>query len=181
MPSKVECTLSRAEIYSLANEVRGRFHDSSSISKSVHPKIQRDVLGMLYTAIRSLNGRIRLYSGRSDCMIVKEDKTFKINLTPGIQGFSNFHRDNFTLAYHIGHYYLHLDLECEGQVVFDRESEDRKTSIQAAWFASELLMPSDEVRRLVAEKHFDERRLSLCFGVSEAMAIVKLSVLGLKV
>lgn len=88
-------------------------------------------------------------------------------------------RDTFTIAHELGHYFLHYRLKAEdGEKRFSRGGRDRAET-EANVFAAALLMPSTDFRRSYRANKGDIGAVSDEFGVSEAAASVRASVLGL--
>lgn len=101
-------------------------------------------------------------------------------------------RQRFSVAHELGHYLLHCDagsVFIDASPVFFRdetssEGSDRQ-EIEANAFAAELLMPEEDIRRVIGNKPldaFDEpgvRRLAARFGVSAQALTIRLTKLGL--
>lgn len=95
--------------------------------------------------------------------------------------FTSARRDRFTRAHELGHYFLHyIYPEHTGPMSFRRGSRDRAET-EANVFASALLMPEDEFRRVHAEFNGDSWKLAAHFDVSPQAASVRAEVLQLPV
>ncbi len=116
------------------------------------------------------------YAAGPESTIVWEPGNFEIFLPH----FTSRSRDRFTIAHELGHYFLHYRyLKHEGSMVFHRGSRNRAET-EANVFASALLMPADDFRRVWSEKDGDEWEIANHFEVSAAAANVRAQVLNLK-
>ena len=82
-------------------------------------------------------------------------------------------RENFIIAHQLGYFFLIHDDD------FQRGNGCNKAEAEASVFAAELLMPENLFREKAKLFEYDECRLGAFFGVSAAVAMMRLSVLHL--
>lgn len=89
-------------------------------------------------------------------------------------------RQRYTVAHELGHYCLHKHLRTEFQdQIFFRGGETTKEEMQANAFASEILMPESEFRKLVREGTNSIDQLADVFKVSTLALRIKAKSLGM--
>jgi len=89
-------------------------------------------------------------------------------------------RQRYTIAHELGHYFLHRHLQVEFQDrIFFRGAENSKEEVQANSFASEILMPEVDFRRMVREGKNKVNDLSQEFGVSTLALRIRAKNLGM--
>jgi Zn-dependent peptidase ImmA (M78 family) len=89
-------------------------------------------------------------------------------------------RQRYTIAHELGHYFLHRHLQVEFQDrIFFRGAENSKEEVQANSFASEILMPEVDFRRMVREGKNKVNELSQEFGVSTLALRIRAKNLGM--
>ncbi|WP_122263745.1 ImmA/IrrE family metallo-endopeptidase [Ornithinimicrobium cerasi] len=116
------------------------------------------------------------YGDGPESTIVYEPGKFTIFLPH----FTSRSRDRFTMAHELGHYFLHyLYSQSTGAKIFNRGSRNRAET-EANVFASALLMPADDFKRVWQRLESDEWEVANHFGVSPAAANVRAQVLGLQ-
>lgn len=126
---------------------------NSLLSKSLDDIVREEKIDLLVTdtsIVREWVSGIILYSST--------ENKFKIY----INSSDPKNRQRFTLAHELGHYFLHKDylqkkqhivLDNQENIMFrpsvwqDDDEETRKNDEEANFFAAELLMPEDMVRR----------------------------------
>lgn len=113
----------------------------------------------------------------SGYICVRRPGDFVILLPP----HTSLHRDTFTIAHELGHYFLHAR---QGQTPIEakRDLTPDRAEWEANWFAAALLMPATEFEEIYRRlgSTLPETDLAAHFGVSEAAAEVRLRVLGLE-
>jgi Zn-dependent peptidase ImmA (M78 family) len=91
-------------------------------------------------------------------------------------------RQRFTIAHELGHYFMHVDKNSDPDYVsvsfrLDRNPKER----EADWFAAELLMPEERVRKEHGgNKATSLSRMARKFDVSTVAMSYKLDLLGLR-
>ena len=99
-----------------------------------------------------------------------------------IAGVNSLHHPNrrrFTLAHELGHYFLHRDAgDFEDRALFRREAQFDRRESEANAFASKLLMPETEFRKVVVGRRASLDELARHFGVSSAAAKFRADALG---
>lgn len=97
-------------------------------------------------------------------------------------------RKRFTAAHELGHYFSYIfDSHSKGKInseegfhqdfAFARDGQCNDVELEANEIAGELLMPEDDIRKLVTDGKTIEE-ISDYFNVSEAATLVRLSNLG---
>jgi Zn-dependent peptidase ImmA (M78 family) len=91
-------------------------------------------------------------------------------------------RQRFTAAHELGHYVMHSNEPdafdyIDNRMAFEAD-EDNMEEAFADSFATALLMPKDEVKRL-KKQHYTATQIAVYFGVSQDAAYFRLTKLGL--
>lgn len=116
---------------------------------------------------------------QTDAIIVEPDNSFTIRLSSHTGAL----RDNFTIAHELGHLLLHWPLVRKTNPGFgmratrwvdDTIEALKRCEWEANWFASALLMPSEDFK-----KAFAEGTAADTFGVTSAAVKVRAKNLGL--
>lgn len=87
-------------------------------------------------------------------------------------------RDTFTIAHELGHIFLEHKLNQDDEIFRKVELDDIERAANA--FAAELLMPKTLFKDKFEEFGNDIARVAKFFGVSQAAAMVRMSILGLR-
>jgi len=105
----------------------------------------------------------------------------------GVRSDDSEHRKRFTIAHEIGHYILHAEdilhydkQEAYPEAVFYRASGSLPTSDEreANFFAAEMLMPEESVRKCIDKGMDTVEGLANFFNVSNQAMTIRLSYLG---
>ena len=135
--------------------------------------------------------RLNLYDLANKMGIVVEESTMQEGVAGNLQnkdgkwiiGLNKNHSDSrkrFTLAHELGHYVLHRRRQGDfSDSVFFRSFDMDNIEYAANEFASEILMPESEVRKLITDKNI--KNISILaneFGVSVAAMRYRLVHLG---
>ncbi len=89
-------------------------------------------------------------------------------------------RQRYTIAHEVGHYCLHRHLKTEFKdKIFFRGGDTTRQELQANSFASEVLMPEHEFRRLVREGTKSIEQLANIFKVSTLALRIRAKNLGM--
>lgn len=97
----------------------------------------------------------------------------------GVNKFHHPNRQRFTIAHEIGHFVLHRPTERVVDITFARRLGARdRIENEADQFASDLLMPADEFRRVVTAGEHSLDKLASMFNVSVLAAKVRAQSLG---
>ena len=128
--------------------------------------------------VKALGGTLASASlAESGYICVRGPGDFVILLPP----HTSVHRDTFTIAHELGHYFLHAR---QGQVPIEakRDLTPERAEWEANWFAAALLMPAAEFEDVYQriQSTLPEADLAAHFGVSEAAAQVRMQVLKLE-
>lgn len=100
----------------------------------------------------------------------------------GVNAYHHENRQRFTIAHELGHFLLHKPSKRHVDVTFARRSGGRDQSEnEADKFAAILLMPEDEVRRVISEGLTSLEQLASKFGVSVLAARFRVQSLGYSV
>ncbi|HEY9013269.1 MAG TPA: ImmA/IrrE family metallo-endopeptidase [Devosia sp.] len=87
----------------------------------------------------------------------------------GVNSLHHPHRQRFTVAHELGHYFLHRDSEpFEDGLLFRRENQINRKEREANEFAALLLMPAIEFRQAIGDG--DIENVAARFGVSRQAA-----------
>lgn len=89
-------------------------------------------------------------------------------------------RQRYTIAHELGHYCLHrhFQIEFEDRIFF-RGAESNKEEMQANSFASEVLMPESDFRKMVHDGKNKIDELAQEFGVSTLALRIRAKSLGM--
>ena len=142
--------------------------DYASFIKNLAIKMvgeEKDVSVFLKNFIFAINGKINVlkepneYEKNGGSLIIKEDKSFVINLPP----YTSPLRDNFTIAHELGHYFIHY-MNNNMERTFYRYGNDAK-EVSANYFAACFLMPKDDFQKYEQEYKGSILQLSAHFQV----------------
>ncbi|MCG7284798.1 ImmA/IrrE family metallo-endopeptidase [Cellulomonas sp. ACRRI] len=128
----------------------------------------------LQSLLSSLGGSIT-YADSAESLVVNGPGDFVVRLPH----FTSNARDRFTIAHELGHYFLHYRLpKVEGPRRYGRGQRNRAET-EANVFASTLLMPAKEFKKVWSRSDGDEWKVARHFEVSPLAATVRAEVLGL--
>jgi Zn-dependent peptidase ImmA (M78 family) len=89
-------------------------------------------------------------------------------------------RQRYTMAHELGHYCLHRHIQIEFEdKIFFRGGESNKEEMQANSFASEVLMPDSDFRKMVHDGKNKIDDLAQEFGVSTLALRIRAKNLGM--
>lgn len=99
-----------------------------------------------------------------------------------LNGKDSPNRQRFTAAHELGHYVMHSNAPDEFDYIdnrsaFEDESDENMAEIFADHFATALLMPEAEVKRLLKD-HFTATQVAAYFGVSQDAAYFRLNAVA---
>lgn len=124
--------------------------------------------------LEALGGQ-REYAETSESLAVRDVGDFTVMLPR----YTSVERDRFTVAHELGHYFMHYRLPKKtGSASFGR-GERNRAETEANVFASALLMPEAEFKRIWKLLDGDTWNVARHFGVSPAAAGVRAEVLAL--